>query len=137
MPKFSESSKAALASCDPRLQRVFNEVIKYFDCKVLEGHRPQARQDALYAKGRTEPGPVVTWVRTGRHNKTPSQAADVVPYPVDWQDTYRMHYFAGFVLGVARSMGIKLRWGGDWDQDYQVEDEKTRDLPHFEVVDVG
>lgn len=138
MPTFSRKSAAALASCDPRLQRVFNEVVKHFDCTIVEGHRSVARQQALYAQGRTAPGPVVTQVdgvrNKGKHNYLPSRAVDVVPYPVDWADAQRMHYFAGFVMGVAGSMGIALRWGGDWDRDTQTADERFRDLPHFEVV---
>lgn len=138
MPAFSAKSRAALATCDSRLQRVLNEVVKHFDCTVLEGHRSVARQQALYAQGRTTPGPVVTQidgVRTkGTHNYLPSRAVDVVPYPIDWADTQRMHYFAGFVVGTAASMGVTLRWGGDWDRDTQTADERFRDLPHFEVV---
>ena len=34
MPKFGKNSKERLATCDERLQKVFNEVIKYVDCSV-------------------------------------------------------------------------------------------------------
>ena len=44
MPKFGKRSKERLATCDERLQEVFNEVIKFVDCSVLEGHREQERQ---------------------------------------------------------------------------------------------
>jgi hypothetical protein len=30
-------------------------------------------------------------------------------------------------------MGINLRWGGDWDQDWEVKDNKFDDFPHFEL----
>ena len=69
----------------------------------------------------------------GRHNDYPSNAVDVVPYPVDWDDRERFHLFAGFVLGIARSMGINLRWGGDWNQNFEVDDNKFDDFPHFEL----
>ena len=48
MPKFGRSSRARLITCDKRLQKVFNEVIKYVDCSVLEGHRSGERQDKLF-----------------------------------------------------------------------------------------
>ena len=48
-------------------------------------------------------------------------------------DRERQTLFAGFVLGVANQMGIKLRWGGDWDQDFEVQDNKFDDFPHFEL----
>jgi len=128
MPKFGRKSKERLATCDDRLQKVFNEVIKYWDCSVLEGHRDERNQERLYSEGKTK-------VRypMGRHNSKPSRAADVVPYPVDWKARERFHFFSGFVLGVARRMGITLRWGGDWNMNFEVDDNKFDDFPHFEL----
>tara|TARA_R100000152_G_C6776865_1_gene206313 strand:+ start:2549 stop:2941 length:393 start_codon:yes stop_codon:yes gene_type:complete len=128
MPRFGTRSKQRLATCDERLQKVFNEVIKYVDCSVLEGHRGQERQDKLYEEGKTK-----LKFPNGRHNMAPSNAVDVTPYPVDWKDRERQTLFAGFVLGIAQSMGIKLRWGGDWDMDFQVMDNRFDDFPHFEI----
>ena len=128
MPKFGSKSKANLATCHEDLQKVFNEVIKYVDCSALEGHRPEWRQNDLFEKGKTK-----VKFPMGRHNSSPSRAVDVTPYPVDWADRERQTLFAGFVLGIARSMGIKLRWGGDWDMDFQVMDNRFDDFPHFEL----
>ena len=128
MPKFGNKSKARLSTCDQRLQDVFNEVIKYVDCSVLEGHRSKERQKILYDEGKTK----VRYPK-GRHNAFPSLAVDVVPYPVDWEDRERFHLFAGFVLGVARRMGVTLRWGGDWNMNFEVDDNKFDDFPHFEI----
>ena len=69
----------------------------------------------------------------GKHNADPSNAVDVVPYPVDWEDTDRMYYFAGFVKGIAAVMGIPIRWGGDWNDNTEVKDTNFKDLPHFEL----
>lgn len=139
MPVFSKTSKANLASCDPRLVKLFTEVIKVFDFTVLEGHRPVARQQALYAQGRTIPGQIVTQIdgvrKKGMHNYQPSKAVDAVPYPLDWNDTSRMYYFAGQVMATARALGLRVRWGGDWDNDTVTAEERFRDLPHFEVVE--
>jgi peptidoglycan L-alanyl-D-glutamate endopeptidase CwlK len=128
MPRFSKKSKAKLSTCDLRLQKVFNEVIKHVDCSVLEGHRSKERQDKLYGEGKTK----VTYPK-GRHNNKPSLAVDVVPYPIDWDDRERFHLFSGFVIGLARGMGITLRWGGDWNMNFEVDDNKFDDFPHFEV----
>ena len=130
MPKFGKKSKLRLLTCDYRLQEVFNEVIKKVDCSVLEGHRDEERQNKLFKEGKTK----VTYPK-GRHNAKPSRAVDVVPYPVDWEDRERFHLFAGFVIGVAYRMGITLRWGGDWNQNFEVDDNKFDDFPHFELVD--
>tara|TARA_R100000278_G_scaffold106921_1_gene83549 strand:- start:3553 stop:3948 length:396 start_codon:yes stop_codon:yes gene_type:complete len=130
MPKFGSSSKKRLATCDERLQKVFNEVIKHVDCSILEGHRSEERQNQLFEEGKTK-----VKYPNGRHNSKPSLAVDVTPYPVDWDDRERQTLFAGFVIGVASQMGITLRWGGDWDQDFQVQDNKFDDFPHFEIKD--
>ena len=129
MPRFGKKSKAQLATCNEKLERVFNEVIKTVDCSVLEGHRNQDRQDALYEEGKTK----VKYPH-GRHNEFLSRAADVVPYPIDWDDRERFHLFAGFVLGTAKQMGIDLRWGGDWNINWFVDDNKFDDFPHFELM---
>ena len=128
MPHFGRKSKERLNTCESNLQKVFNEVIKHVDCSVLEGYREKDRQNKLYEEGKTK-------VRypDGRHNRQPSSAVDVTPYPVDWKDRERQTLFAGFVIGVASQMGINLRWGGDWDQDFQVVDNRFDDFPHFEL----
>ena len=128
MPKFGRRSKEKLATCHEDLQDLFKEVIKYVDCSVLEGHRSKDRQNALYGEGKTK----VLYPR-GRHNASPSRAVDVVPYPIDWEDRERMTLFAGFVLGIASQMGLNIRWGGDWDQDFEVKDNMFDDFPHFEL----
>ena len=128
MPKYSTRSKQRLSTCDERLQKVFDEVIKHVDCSILEGHRNKERQNKLYDEKRTK-----VKYPNGRHNSSPSKAVDVTPYPVDWEDRERQTLFAGFVLGIARGMGYKLRWGGDWDQDFQVMDNRFDDFPHFEI----
>ena len=128
MPRFSTKSKSKLHSCDERLINLFNKVVKHFDCMVLEGHRGEEKQNAAYDKGNSK-------VRypNGKHNQSPSVAVDVAPYPIDWADRDRFHYFGGYVLGVAKQMGLNIRWGGDWNQDAQTKDNKFDDLVHFEI----
>ena len=128
MPHFGKTSKKRLSTCDSKLQEIFNEVIKHVDCSVLEGHREKDRQNKLFEEGKTK-----VKYPDGRHNRQPSSAVDVTPYPVDWKDRERQTLFAGFVIGVASQMGINLRWGGDWDQDFKVVDNRFDDFPHFEL----
>ena len=135
MPRFSANSRSRLNSCHPDLQAVFREVIADFDCTVLCGFRGEAEQNRLYEAGKTQ-------VRypDSNHNKSPSEAADVAPYPIDWTGRERFHLFAGYVLGTADRLyeegriGHRLRWGGDWDGDFEISDNKFDDLVHFELV---
>ena len=129
MPKFSAISKKRLASCHPLLQELFNEIIKEFDCKILEGHRPQGTQNKYYKAGKSK----LKWPKS-RHNRTPSWAVDVAPYPIIWDDTGRFYFFGGYVVGVADKLGIKIRWGGDWSGDKDIRDQTFNDLVHFELL---
>lgn len=128
MAKFSQRSASRLASCDQRLQAVFNEVIKHVDCTVLEGHRREARQNELFRSGMSK----LQWPDS-KHNFIPSLAADVVPYPIDWENLARFSMFAGFVLGTGASMGLPLRAGIDWDGDFNPKNNWI-DAAHYELV---
>jgi len=134
MPFFSASSRAALSTADPRLVRVFLDVIRRVDCKILEGHRGREAQEAAFTAGASK-----LHYPHGKHNATPSRAVDAAPYPIDWSSTprnfERFALFAGFVMGVAFDQGVRLRWGGDWDGDWDTTDEKFRDMVHFELID--
>lgn len=130
MPRFSRFSLDNLKTCHPDLVRLFAHVIRHVDCRVVWGYRDQATQDRLHAEGVGLPWP------ESKHNVRPSQAADVYPYPIDWSDIERFRAFGGFVLGCAATLAIPLRWGGDWDGDWQFRDQRFVDLGHFELVDV-
>ena len=128
MPRFGKRSISRLKTCDQKLQELFYEVVKHFDCSIIEGHRGEERQNKAYADGKSK-----VKYPNGKHNQNPSIAVDVAPYPIDWSDRDRFHYFGGFVLGVAKQMGMNIRWGGDWNQDTETKDNKFDDLVHFEI----
>lgn len=128
MPHFGLRSRAQLLTAHPDLQKLFNEVIKHYDCSVTEGHRSKQDQDRYFRDGTSQ----VQWPNS-KHNQTPSLAVDVYPYPINFKQTERFYHFAGFVLGTAKMMGIPIRWGGDWDQDNDLYDSRFMDLPHFEL----
>ena len=129
MYKFGSRSKKHLVTLDKRLQKVLNEVIKHVDCSVIEGQRSEERQNKLFTEGKTK-----VKYPNGRHNASPSRAVDVGPYPIDWNDRERFHLFAGFVLGISQSMEINIRWGGDWNKNFEVDDNNFDDFPHFELI---
>ncbi len=135
MPTFSQESLSKLQTCHAELQVLFLEVVKYWDCTVLEGYRNQKNQDAAFNRGNSK----LRWPH-GRHNKMPSLAVDVAPYPMpDWKQSADFYYFAGFVMGVANRLfregkmlhGIK--YGGDWSGNQRITDETFIDAVHFEL----
>ena len=129
MFKFSKSSKEKLSFCHSDLQTLFNEVIKDFDCTILVGHRNEKDQNDAYEKGLSK-----LKFPLSKHNKMRSEAVDVAPYPIDWKDTKRFYFFAGYVLGIADRMGIKITWGGDWNRNKDLNDQTFMDLVHFELL---
>ena len=142
MPTFGRESKAQLATCHPYLQKLFNTVIEFQDCRVLQGWRGEAEQNAAYRSGHS----TKKWGES-KHNHTEKLDGKDVPYSlgvdvapffaekphIRWKDTESFCHFAGFVLGVAAMLGIQIRWGGDWDSDQDLHDQTFNDLVHFEL----
>ena len=130
MPRFGRRSKTNLRTAHLDLIRLFDKVIKEYDCSILQGYRNQEEQDRLYYEGRSK-----LQYPDSKHNSNPSLAVDVIPYPIDWNDRERFYHFAGYVKGVASGLGIKIRWGGDWDRDGDLTDQNFNDLFHIEIID--
>jgi hypothetical protein len=85
----------AIEELTPRMQK---KVVAFLEdchsqgvmCYPFETYRSQERQDELYAQGRTQPGPIITWTLKSRH--TQREAVDMA--------------FGG---------EGKWTWEGDWD----------------------
>lgn len=129
MPSFGTKSQAELDTCHEDLQKVANKAIQIMDFSVVDGHRTEEQQNDYFERGVSK----IQWP-DGKHNKTPSQAFDLAPYPIDWSNKpkaiARFYLLAGVVLAVAAEMNIKLRWGGDWDGDWDLFDQNFDDLGH-------
>jgi len=124
---FSKYSLERLVTCHNDLKKLFNEVIKRYDCIILEGHRSNKRQEELFRQGKSK-------IKAGgNHNYFPSLAIDVIPYPINWNDKKRFYHFVGYVKGISDSIDIHIRCGADWDNDNDINDQNFIDLPHFEL----
>lgn len=120
MPKFGAASRRNLAEAHPLLQQLFNEVIKDFDCAVLDGSRGRAAQEEAFKRGHSR-----AHFGQSAHNYTPAIAVDVVPYPIDWTDLKRFKALGKVVKAKAIALGIPISWGGDWTS--------IKDYPHYEL----
>lgn len=86
--------------------------------KVICTERSQSEQNELFAKGRTTPGPKVTWTRKSNHlHGAAFDVAIMQGGKITWEPKEYLE------LGrIARKIG--LVWGGDW---------KQKDYGHFEL----
>ena len=126
MPRFGRRSRDRLKGVNAKLVNVLNELIKIMDVTIIEGVRSKERQAELLEKGATK-------VKYSRHME--GKAVDLAPYPIDWNDRERFHYMGGMVRGIGQQLGVKIRWGGDWDSDGEIKDNKFDDLVHVEIRD--
>lgn len=106
-----------------------------FDILVIEGVRTQARQDELYAQGRTKPGKVVTWTRSSKHIL--GQAVDIAPQiagAIPWGDAAKFDQIAKAMFHAADDLKVKIRWGRDWNQNGKPGEKGESDSPHWEIA---
>lgn len=85
----------------------------------------------------------VKW-QGSKHNSTPSMAVDCGPWfrdlGIPWKDIPQICYFAGHVMRLAQNMlsageiNHRLRWGGDWNNNRLIRDQKLMDYVHFELI---
>lgn len=87
---------------------------------ITEGFRSKEEQDALYAKGRTSPGNIVT---NAKGNSYSSQHQWGIAFDIAINDPDRT-YDVKLIEEVAKlAKKCKLSWGGDW--------KSIIDRPHF------
>lgn len=133
--KVSQRNEKSIARLHPQvrglIRRFINDVyIKHqVQLVIVQDYRTYAQQDALYAKGRTTSGSIVTNAKGGQSNHNFALAVDVFPL---WNDG-KLHMDAKSdkknieILRKISSVGksIGLEWGGDW--------KSIVDNPHFQL----
>jgi len=122
-------------TCHPKIQQLMTKVSENFPIIIIVGHRGQADQDKAFAEKKSK----LRWPKS-KHNSNPSLAVDVAPVvmkdgkeTIDWSNRERLAYFGGYVMRVAEELGLKVRWGGDWNANRDPKDDGW-DMVHFELV---
>lgn len=139
MSNLSTRSQNNLNGVSPNLCKVVARAAELssvgFD--VIEGVRTKERQAKLYAQGRTEAGQIVTWTLTSNHfvnAKTGyGHAVDILP-KTGWNNLAGFDTVATAMFQAASELGVKIRWGADWDKDGKYREKGETDSPHFEEV---
>lgn len=134
--ELDERTERSISTLDPLAQEAFRRFARLAaataatlgcDYVAIAGHRSWEGQDALFAQGRTAPGPKVTNARGGFSNHNFAIAADFGVFRsgryLDTDDPRtadRVHRACA-----AHATGCGLEWGGDW--------RSFKDLPHYEM----
>ena len=131
-----------LKQCVPELVLVFTKVNTLFaKVEILPSTiRTIEQQKAFVAAGTSK-------TMYSKHLITPqyplSRAVDAGLYPHQWpvagqkdywQNWARLYYFAGVVMAVSKELNINIRFGGDWNCNFDLKDENFFDGVHFEII---
>lgn len=132
---FSKRSLKNLSECELSLQNLADNVMdmQLFDFGISCGHRTREEQNQAFNDGVSS----LKWPQS-KHNKSPSQAFDIVLYvnnKVRWNNESSWYMAIGVFRGAAKSLNINIRVGADWDGDFSTSDQSFHDLPHVELID--
>lgn len=131
---WSKKSQRVYDQLHPDLQYLVTVIRdEVCDISLLSGHRDFMEQNALFEAGASK----LRWPDS-KHNKLPSLAVDLQPYPrpVPEEKLWgALGYIAGSAIQIAQAEGIEIRWGGDWDGDGSMTDQNFDDLFHIELLD--
>lgn len=119
-------SEKRIATLLPEVQPIARALVQKaaangITIKVISGLRSYEEQNALYAKGRTAPGPKVTNARGGYSNHNFGIAFDIGVFSGSHYLKESPKYKAVGAIG----MDLGLEWGGNWTS---IVDE-----PHFQL----
>lgn len=117
----------------PRLQKKIQELIKKCEHNGLkigisECLRSVSEQNALYAKGRSAPGKIVTNVKGSDYGSMHQWGVAFDFYRNDGKGAYDN---SGNFFQKVGKIGVELglEWGGNW--------KSIKDMPHFQLPDWG
>jgi len=118
-------SEENIALLHPKVRNIMRALVNGaaaygFTVKVISSLRTYAEQAALYAKGRTAPGPIVTKAPAGWSNHNFGLAVDLGVFVADKYQPESPTYAK--IGPIGRALG--LDWGGDWTG--------IKDMPHYQ-----
>ena len=135
--KLSQTSLDRLQGVNERLVMLVHRALELstVEFMVVEGLRTKQRQQQLYAQGRTSKGPIVTWTLNSKHiDGLAVDLAPVVNGKIDWSDSKKFDAIAKAIFMAAAELGVKIRWGADWNQNGRPREKGESDSPHFELA---
>lgn len=117
----SKTSRQKLQTCHSDLIKLIEAVAETEKCAVICGFRGRYEQEKAYMAGKSK-----AKFGQSKHNYKPSQAVDVVPVPLNWEDIPAFEKLGEKIMAKAKELGIKVKWGRDFTG--------LKDYPHFELA---
>lgn len=118
---FSEKSLKKLYKCHPLLVELMLYAIRHsiIDFTIICGTRSNEAQQKAYEEGKS-------LLKSGKskHNMIPSEAVDIAPYPIEWNNIDNFEKLGKCIKVCAKLLNISIKWGGDWS---------FKDYGHFEL----
>lgn len=145
---WNDRSKVQLLTLSVPLREVMDDARRLSDVpfQLVQGARTIEQQQEYYNAKKSKINPSDpkyldrnNLYRDAKHIVGPgcalSRAVDIIFDGSKPYDVSHLTYIAGVIMTVGRTRGIKLRWGGNWDQDKEIiTDQDFDDLPHFELM---
>ena len=117
----------------PDLKLIVQYASEIMDIALTAGHRTEKVQNKLFERGFSK-----LEFPHSKHNSMPSLAVDLSPYPIKYtperKNIVRHYMLAGIIRSAAKVYGLEIRWGGDFDGDFDFADQIWDDLYHFELI---
>jgi peptidoglycan L-alanyl-D-glutamate endopeptidase CwlK len=135
---FDDMGESEIPSCvriydslHPELKFVIDDVARHFDIALIEGYRGPERQAELVEGNLSRKD-----FPKSKHNIMPSQAVDLLPYPINRENHLQIAYLAGHMRMAGKCAGVKIVWGGDTKQQMLVSGrfKNISYVHHFELV---
>ncbi len=131
-----------LNQCVPDLKMLFKSVEKQFaEVEILPSTIRTIEQQTEFVKNGTSKTINSKHLITPEHPLSRAVDASFAPmkWPVEgtadyWKNWARLYYFAGVVMAEANTLGVMIRFGGDWNGNFNLKDENFFDGVHFEII---
>jgi len=122
MAKYSKKSRERRDTCNSKLIHIADRLIDMYDNTFVWGFRNHEEQEEAYRNKKSK-----LRFPYSAHNRYPSRAMDLQPYPYPGGDEHKVReefmFMRGIVYAIAYELGINLKSTITWD------------LFHFELED--
>lgn len=143
--QWNERSKEQLSTLHGDLRLVMDDALRLSDVpfQLVQGARTIDQQREYFAAGKSKVNPDAYTSTAELFAAAKHVVGDGVPLAraVDiiidvserGYDIKHLAYVAGVVLACGRIRGVRMRWGGNFDRDAELLEQKFIDGPHFEL----